>query len=125
LKSLGSACCNLAAEGLASEAINAPRLAQQLLREEASSAFTETGELSQEAIQGSRQIIAPGELGNPSIPQGFGKYATESFNSPSGPFQIHFYHNPTTNEVFYGLDYQSIFNAGTPTRFVPASGFAP
>jgi RHS repeat-associated protein len=119
---------NGAAEGgglVASDAINAPRLASDLVRAEAESAFTGTGELSSGALQGSRQIVAPGELGNTAIPQGFGKYATESFNSPSGPFQVHFYMNPTTNEMFYGLDYKAIFNAGVPSRFVPPSGLAP
>jgi hypothetical protein len=117
----------LAAEGglVASDGINGSRLASDLVRAEAESAFTATGELSSEALQGSRQIIAPGELGNSAIPQGFGKYATETFNSPSGPFQAHFYMNPTTNEVFYGLDYKAIFNAGAPSRFVPAIGLAP
>jgi len=117
----------LAAEGglVASDGINGSRLASDLVRSEAESAFTATGELSSEALQGSRPIIAPGELGNSAIPQGFGKYATESFNSPSGPFQVHFYMNPTTNEVFYGLDYKAIFNAGVPSRFVPAVGLAP
>jgi hypothetical protein len=110
---------------VAADAINAPRLGMQLAREEASSAFRATGELSAEALQGARQIIAPGQLGNAAIPQGFGKYATESFASPSGPFQVHFYMNPTTREVFYGLDYKAIFNAGRPVPFSPMSGVAP
>lgn len=56
--------------------------------------------------------MAPGTLGNPAIPSGFGKYATQTFSSPSGPFQVHFYMNPTTGEVFYGLDYKILLNAG-------------
>ena len=39
----------------------------QLAREEAESAFTATGELSKEAIQGARQIIPPEQLGNHGI----------------------------------------------------------
>jgi hypothetical protein len=97
-----------------------------LARQEAESAFTATGELSQEAIQGARQIIPPGQLGNPAIPQGFGKYATGTFNSPSGPFQMHFYMNPSTGETFYGLDFKAIFNGERgPTYFQPFSGSAP
>ena len=114
----------LAAEGLATESINAPRLADQLIREEASSAFTATGELSPEAIQGSTQIFAPGELGNPAIPEGFGKYTTQTFGSPSGPFQVHFYMEPLSGEIHYGLDYKAIFNNGIQP-FRAASGIAP
>lgn len=89
---------------------NGVRLLQQLARESANSACTATGELSEGAINGARQIFAPGTLGNPAIPSVFGKYATETFASPSGPFQAHFYMNPTTGEVIYGLDYKVIFN---------------
>jgi len=103
----------LAAEGLeASSALNSLKLGHQLAGEEAASVFTAEGKLTSEAIQGSRQIIAPGELGNPAIPKGFGKYSTETFHSPSGPFQSHFYMNPTNGEVFYGLDFKAVFNNG-------------
>src|SRR5579863_1583035 len=33
---------------------------------------------------------------------------TQTFNSPSGPFQVHFYMNPTM-QIFYGLDYKTMF----------------
>jgi RHS repeat-associated protein len=115
-----------AIEGSAAEAINGPRLAAQLAREEAESAFTASGELSQEAIQGAKQIIPPEELINPAIPQGVGKFSTQTFNSPSGPFQVHFYMNPATRQPFYGLDFKAIFNSGTgATPFRPFSGSAP
>jgi uncharacterized protein RhaS with RHS repeats len=39
-------------------------------------------------------------------------FTTRSFQSPSGPFQVHFYQNPTTGEIFYGLDYKAVFKAG-------------
>jgi RHS repeat-associated protein len=93
---------------------NGPRLAQQLSLESANSPFTASGELTQDAINSSRQIIAPGELGNPAIPQGVGKYATSTFQSPSGDFQVHYYMNPTTMKPYYELDYKTIFNAGKP-----------
>jgi hypothetical protein len=93
----------------------------QLAQQEAESAFTAAGELSQEAIQGARQIIPPGQLGNPAIPQGFGKFSTQTFQSPSGPFQAHFYMNPSTGHTFYGLDFKVIFNGeGGRADILPA-----
>jgi hypothetical protein len=89
------------AESVANVA-NGVRLSQQLARESAESAFTASGELSEGAIAGSREIIPAGQLGNPAIPQGFSKFATDTFASPSGPFQAHFYMNPVTGEVYYG-----------------------
>ena len=104
----------LAAAGITSNIANGPRLAQQLSFESASSPFTASGGLTQEAINSSSQIFAPGELNNPAIPQGVGKYTTPTFQSPSGDFQAHFYINPTTMEPYYGLDYKSQFNAYKP-----------
>ena len=102
--------------GPASSAMNAARLADQLAWEdatsEASSAFNADGTLSEAALDGSREAIPADELGNPEIPDGFSKYSTQTFNSPSGPFQVHFYYNPATDEVFYGLDYKTVFNNG-------------
>jgi hypothetical protein len=86
-------------------------LANQQAAGEAASAFNESGGLSQSAIDGSRPIIQPEQLGNPNIPKGFSKYATGTYNSPSRPFQVHFYRNPTTGEIYYGLDYKAVFNA--------------
>ncbi len=55
-------------------------------------------------------------MGNPAIPEGFGKYTTSTYQSPAGNFQVHFYMNPTTGQVYYGLDYKAIFNnvSGVP-----------
>jgi YD repeat-containing protein len=89
---------------------NAPRLAEQLTLESANSPFTSNGLLARHAIEDSKMIFAPGELSNPAIPEGFGKYTTQTFQSPSGDFQAHFYKNPSTGEVFYGLDYKAVFN---------------
>jgi RHS repeat-associated protein len=77
---------------------------------ELSEPFTRSGELTSEAIANSKQIMDPSKLGNPSIPGGFAKYSTRTFTSPSGPFQVHFYKDPTSLEVFYGLDYKVVFN---------------
>lgn len=86
-------------------------LANQQAFGEASSAFNGSGGLSQSAIGGSRAVIPPARLGNPDIPAGFGKYATGTYNSPSRPFQVHFYQYPDTGEIYYGLDYKAVFNA--------------
>ena len=116
---------SMAAEGggLASDAISGARLAQQLAYEEASSAFTATGELSPGAIQSATQIIRASELGNPAIPEGFAKFTTDTFASPSGPFQVHFYMNEG-GVVYYGADYKVIFNLGVQP-FTPAIGIVP
>jgi hypothetical protein len=90
---------------------NGARLSQQLALESANSAFTATGELSEGAISGANEIIPAGQLGNPAIPQGLSKFATDTFASPSGPFQVHFYMNAVSGAVYYGLDYKVIFNS--------------
>ena len=89
----------------------ARKLAEQLTAQSARSPFTAAGTLTQDAINGAKEIIAPGKLSNPAIPSGFGKYATDVFRSPAGDFTMHFYKNPTTGEAFYGLDYKAIFNS--------------
>ena len=89
---------------------NGPRLSQQLTMQSAESSFNVDGTLTQEAIDNSRMTHAPGSLSNPAIPDGYGKYTTETFQSPYGNFQTHFYMNPDTGDVYYGLDYKSVFN---------------
>ena len=102
--------------GEAYNVANATKLADQLTLQSAKSPFTTAGTLTQDAIKGAEQIIASERLMNPNIPSGFGKYATDTFRSPAGDFQMHFYKNPTTGEAFYGLDYKAIFNnmSGVP-----------
>jgi hypothetical protein len=39
----------------------------------------------------------------------WGKYATGTFKSPSGPFQVHFYYNPATGVANYDLDFKVVF----------------
>lgn len=89
---------------------NGPRLAEQLRLESANSVFTSNGHLTDEVISNAREIIAPGKLGNPAIPSGYGKFTTETYQSPYGNFQVHFYMNKKTNNVYYDLDYKVIFN---------------
>lgn len=106
--------------GEAYNVANASKLAEQLRLASASSPFTTSGTLTQQAINSASAIrgLEAGRLGNTNIPAGFGKYTTEVFNSPSGNFQVHFYKNPTTGEVFYGLDYKAVFNnmSGVPKQ---------
>ena len=98
--------------GSASSAANASNLSQQLTVQSAKSPFTTTGELTSNAISNSKPIpnLGPGQLNNPNIPPGFGKYTTPTYQSPSGNFQTHFYQNPATGEVNYNFDYKTIFN---------------
>jgi RHS repeat-associated protein len=110
--------------GPASSSINGPRLADDLVNDEASSAFTETGELSQEAVAGSKEIIPADKLINDAIPPGFSKYSTETFQSPSGPFQVHYYMDSATGEIYYGMDYKAVMNNGI-VPFVSGTGRAP
>lgn len=75
---------------------------------EAKSLFTPDGRLTPEAIANSHEIIPATKLINPAIPKGFSKWTTKTYPSPSGDFQIHFYRNSTSGEVFYGLDYKAV-----------------
>lgn len=90
----------------------APALANQLATESAASAFTAEGMLSEEALAGSREIIPSSQIGNPNVPSGFSKFSTQTYQSPSGDFQAHFYRDLVTGEPFYGLDYKAVFNSG-------------
>ena len=60
--------------------------AEQLTLESANSPFTPSGRLAEHAINDSKMIFAPGELSNPAIPEGFGKYTTQTFQSFNGDF---------------------------------------
>jgi RHS repeat-associated protein len=100
----------LEGQGAAQSIANAARLAEQLAAESAASPFTAGGTLTDEAIAASREIIPANEIGNPGVPQGFAKYSTSSYQSPSGDFQVHFYYNVSTSKAFYDLDYKVKFN---------------
>lgn len=105
-------------------AADVPRLRNQLLNEEAASAFTDAGTLSEGALASSRRIIPGTELGrkdptrrliNELTADGsdiadWGKYSTRTYQSPSGDFQVHFYRNRATGNVNYNSDYKSVFN---------------
>ncbi|WP_405868347.1 polymorphic toxin-type HINT domain-containing protein [Streptomyces sp. NBC_01515] len=93
-------------------------LADQLRTESANSAFNEDGTLSQGAIDGSNKIIPGDEINNPNVRGYFeenggasqwGKYTTETHQSPYGPFQVHFYMNEETGEIM-NYDYKAVLN---------------
>ena len=104
----------------ASIAATAPALARQLAGEEASSIFTSSGGLQQSVIDASREIIPGTDLSNGQLIKtltadgssiaDWGKFSTPTFNSPSGPFQVHFYMNPSTGIVHYLDDFKVVFN---------------
>lgn len=95
--------------GGAQSALAGPALADQLALESANSAFTAEGGLSEEALAGAREIQPYSELGNPDIPSGYSKFTTQTYQSPSGDFQVHFYADPATGEPYYDLDYKVKF----------------
>ncbi|MBE0367049.1 hypothetical protein PAUR_a0346 [Pseudoalteromonas aurantia 208] len=90
---------------------NGPKLWKQLTNDSARSSFNSSGSLTEGAIKNSSKIIDSSQINNTAIPKGFSKYTTETFQSPSGNFQTHFYKNDKTGEVFYGRDYKVIFNS--------------
>ena len=106
----------------AESAVNARRLAQQLTRQEASSAFTPGGALHSEVLARSRPIIPGSQIQNPAVIReltadgsriaDWAKFSTETLQSPSGPFQVHFYRNVRTGTVNYTIDYKAVFNQG-------------
>ncbi|HML50363.1 MAG TPA: PKD domain-containing protein [Propionicimonas sp.] len=106
----------------ADDVLNGVRLSEQLARESAEAVFTPVGTLKPEVIAGSRRIIAGSELGNPNVVRGltsdgsniadWGKYTTETFPSPQGPFQVHFYYNRVTQRANYAYDYKVVFTGG-------------
>ena len=122
---------------LSSEAVNhisGLRLQRLLTIDQARSIFTETGELTPEVISKSDVIIQGEDLNNPNLIQDltrFGdeisdwaKYKTKSTSSPSGSFQMHFYKNSVSGEVYYGADYKAVFNHQGSWNFSPQPKFS-
>ncbi|KAF5032454.1 hypothetical protein DSECCO2_617100 [anaerobic digester metagenome] len=83
-----------------------PKLNSKLTYEEASSVFTKSGTLQPEVVKNSSAIISGSELNNPSVINAltkngsnindWAKMTTQTFKSPSGDFQVHFYQNLKT-----------------------------
>jgi len=104
----------------ASNAATGPALARQLAGEEASSIFTSSGGLQRSVLDASTPLIRGPNLGNQQLVKtltadgsnlaDWAKYTTPAFNSPSGPFQVHFYMNSSTGAVHYLDDFKVVFN---------------
>jgi hypothetical protein len=96
------------------------RLRRDLAIERALAYFDNTGKLKSETIATSKKIIDGNNLKNPRLIAqleesggniiDWGKYTTKSIPSPLGGFQVHFYKNEVTGEIYYGLDHKSIFD---------------
>ncbi|OGO16650.1 MAG: hypothetical protein A2Z14_09825 [Chloroflexi bacterium RBG_16_48_8] len=93
---------------------------QRLAFEEASSNFTPNGGLHPETLRNSRLIIEGSQLKNPEVIRtltsdgssiaDWGKYTTQSFRTPLGNAQVHFYYNQATGQINYAIDYKLVFN---------------
>ncbi|MFI1763560.1 putative T7SS-secreted protein [Streptomyces sp. NPDC020800] len=98
---------------------NAQQLADQLRAETAGSVFNKEGWLAPEAIKESRLLIPGEDLGNEEVRQlmtsdgsnlsDWGKYATPTYPSPYGDFQVHYYYNPATGRTLK-YDYKVVMN---------------
>jgi len=115
-----------AAHGGAANAANGVRLGKQLEYEAdaaaASKMFTTDGDLTAETIARSTKIMEGTKLDNPHLQEYFashggaeqwGKYGTPRMNIPGGEgtFDIHFYRNDVTGELYY-YDYKTKFGGG-------------
>ncbi|MEV6949363.1 RHS repeat-associated core domain-containing protein [Streptomyces sp. NPDC051172] len=114
------------AYGAAANAANGARLGKQLEYEAdaaaASKMFTTDGDLTAETIARSQKIQEGTKMGNPHLEKYFaahggaeqwGKYATPRLNIPGGEgtFDIHFYRNEVSGEVYY-YDYKVKLGGG-------------
>jgi hypothetical protein len=121
--------------------INLLRLQHKLTLDEAGSIFTEDGGLTEDAILESLLVIPATSIRNNRLLVEFNrrsgsindwaKYVTQMRRSPSGNYEMHFYRNEVTGDVYYGKDYKAVFQHQgkwnceikpkfnyTPTRFI-------
>ena len=73
-----------------------------------------------DVIAGSRVAVPGSKLGNQALIKqltadgssisDWAKMTTQTFKSPSGPFQVHFYQNLKTGLVHYADDFKAVFN---------------
>jgi hypothetical protein len=109
------------AQAAANSAASFARLTKHLEFDEAASVFTKSGGLQPSVIQDARLITPGARIGNPEVIKtltadgsnmaDWGKYATQTFQSPSGPFQAHFYRNGVTGAANYSIDYKVLFGS--------------
>ncbi|KDN21916.1 hypothetical protein DV20_13450 [Amycolatopsis rifamycinica] len=98
---------------------DAGKMAQEFRHHSRYEPFTPDGKLTAVAVEEAFPVQAGEVIGNPYVkevfarsggPSQWAKYSTRTHHSPYGDFQIHFYHNRTTGEVYYGHDYKVVMN---------------
>ncbi|MBD3362702.1 hypothetical protein GF362_03215 [Candidatus Dojkabacteria bacterium] len=92
---------------------------EQLKSQQAATVFTQNGELKPNVISNSHSIIDGKDLKNPSVIKeltkdgskidSWEKMSTDSYPSPSGDFQVHYYQNKDTGKIYYNIDYKAKF----------------
>lgn len=107
---------------VASNAADHARLRRQLQFDEAASVFTPSGGLQQSVIDAARPIVPGSQIRNTQAIEtltadgsniaDWAKYTTQSFDSPSGTFQVHLYRNTVSGATNYTLDYKVKFGGG-------------
>ncbi|MGB6976174.1 MAG: hypothetical protein WBE18_01765, partial [Gammaproteobacteria bacterium] len=117
----------------ASNHINLLRLNYQLSIEEQQTLFNPIGGLSAGAIKNSRMIISGDDLENVTLINelssrygnlsDWGKYATDPIHTPANNFEIHFYHNSITGDVYYGMDYKAVLHGQSTWNIKPTPNF--
>ncbi|HEY0393016.1 MAG TPA: DUF6531 domain-containing protein [Candidatus Elarobacter sp.] len=70
--------------------------------------FEKAGTLTPWALRTAKLIIPATDIKNVAIPGGFAKYTTKSFSAGGHSYQVHFYMDPESGEVFYGRDYKTL-----------------
>lgn len=102
-----------------SGSLDGQKLADKLRNESAGSPFTAGGSLTPDAIANSRLIMRGSDMGNKALRARFeerggvaqwGKYSSETHQSPYGDYQVHYYMNRTSGEVMYDFDYKAVMN---------------
>ncbi|MGH8437404.1 MAG: RHS repeat-associated core domain-containing protein, partial [Pseudomonas sp.] len=106
--------------GLARSAVAGTRLNAALRFEEATSVFARGGGLHPDVVRNATRIIEGTDLRNPAViaelSRGgtniadWGKYTTQTFKSPAGDFQVHFYYNRATGALNTAIDYKVVLN---------------
>ncbi len=103
---------DVAASSGANNIVTARKLANDLRLQSARSPFNADGALTDKAIREADEIISASRIGDPNIPSGFAKFSTQTFQSPSGDFQVRFLKNEETGEVLFdNANFKVIFNA--------------
>jgi hypothetical protein len=109
-------------EQAGASAADSARLADDLRYREAASLFTDSGELKEEVIAASTEIIHGEDLKNTGLIrdltsdgsniEDWGKCSTTTFGGTSGEFQVHFYDNSVLDRTYYEQDCKAKFNRG-------------